>query len=204
MNDQTSNSKAEQPNAIRRRLTKGSLAAPVVLASLASKPVLADFNLGGGVPWLCTLSGQLSGNMSGHETETCNVGTSHAGFGSYLNRGVTIKTQFGLAEDLVFVFTSTPTSMTLDGSSLGIRPATIGEALDATHFASPGAQYAQKALVILLNAEDRTDTSHYPLTEGQAIKLFVAACKQQNFVDTNPDINWSYEQVKAYIELLYW
>jgi hypothetical protein len=202
MNDQTGSSKAEQPNVLRRRLAKGALAAPVVLASLASKPVLADFNLG--VPWLCTLSGQLSGNMSGHETESCDGGTSHAGFGSYLNRGVTIKNQFGMAEDLVFVFTATPTTMTLDGNTLGTRVATIGEVLDATSPGYPSAEhYAQKALVILLNAENLTDTSFYPLTEAQAINLFIAACKSQNFVDTNPNINWNYDQVKAYIDLLY-
>lgn len=55
-----------QPNAVRRKIAKGTLAAPVILATLASKPVLAA------APWRCTISGQVSGNMSGHESETCD------------------------------------------------------------------------------------------------------------------------------------
>ena len=45
-------------NPMRRRLAKGGLAAPVVLASLASKNALA------GAPYKCTVSGKMSGNYS--------------------------------------------------------------------------------------------------------------------------------------------
>ncbi len=44
----------------RRRLVRSALAAPVVLSSLASKPVL------GAEAYHCTVSGQLSGNVSAH------------------------------------------------------------------------------------------------------------------------------------------
>jgi hypothetical protein len=47
-------------NTARRRLAKGGLAAPVVLATLASKNALAA------APYNCTISGQLSGNTSSH------------------------------------------------------------------------------------------------------------------------------------------
>ena len=47
-------------NEQRRRLTKGGLAAPIVLGTLLSRPVL------GAAPYNCTISGQLSGNTSSH------------------------------------------------------------------------------------------------------------------------------------------
>lgn len=43
------------------------MAAPIVLASLASKPVL------GAAPHNCTISGQVSGNVSTHIQGTCSV-----------------------------------------------------------------------------------------------------------------------------------
>ncbi|MEE4238978.1 MAG: hypothetical protein V2I51_19840 [Anderseniella sp.] len=52
-------------NEQRRRLTKGGLAAPVVLGTLLSRPVL------GAAPHNCTISGQLSGNVSTHLQGIC-------------------------------------------------------------------------------------------------------------------------------------
>lgn len=51
-------------NAGRRRFARAGAAAPVVLGTLASQPVLAT---GGGAtkpPYHCTISGQMSGNLS--------------------------------------------------------------------------------------------------------------------------------------------
>lgn len=57
----------EQPDQQRRRFTKAGLVTPVVLATLASKPVL-------GASYNCTVSGKLSGNTSSpHETGNCVV-----------------------------------------------------------------------------------------------------------------------------------
>ncbi|MEO8249858.1 MAG: hypothetical protein ABI589_10850, partial [Burkholderiales bacterium] len=47
-------------NLSRRRLAKGGMAAPVVLASIASKNAFAT------APYLCTISGKMSNNMSPH------------------------------------------------------------------------------------------------------------------------------------------
>lgn len=72
MIDNVSTPPGKQPDALRRKLTKTGLVAPVVLASLASKPVL-------GANWKCTISGQVSGNLSGHESEVCStLGSSPA------------------------------------------------------------------------------------------------------------------------------
>ena len=55
----------------RRRLTKGGLAAPVVLGTLLSRPVL------GAAPYHCTCSGQMSGNVSSHgNDQPCPIGRS--------------------------------------------------------------------------------------------------------------------------------
>src|SRR4030042_3398763 len=50
----------------RRRLTKGGLVAPVVIGTLLSRPVL------GAAPYNCTISGQLSGNVSTHQQGVCS------------------------------------------------------------------------------------------------------------------------------------
>ncbi|MCU0811060.1 MAG: hypothetical protein MUE59_08495 [Thiobacillaceae bacterium] len=63
MNKSTeSKAKDTQPqvNEQRRRLTRGGLAAPIVLGTLLSRPVL------GAAPYNCTISGKLSGNTSSH------------------------------------------------------------------------------------------------------------------------------------------
>jgi len=55
-----------QVNEQRRRLTKGSLVTPVVIGTLLSRPVL------GAAPHNCTISGQLSGNVSTHQQGVCS------------------------------------------------------------------------------------------------------------------------------------
>lgn len=55
----------------RRRLAKGGLVAPIVLGTLLSRPVL------GAAPYNCTISGQISGNVSSHgEDQPCTTGLS--------------------------------------------------------------------------------------------------------------------------------
>ena len=50
---------------LRRRFAKGGLAAPVVVGSLLSRPVLGETFHN------CTMSGQMSGNVSTHEQGIC-------------------------------------------------------------------------------------------------------------------------------------
>jgi hypothetical protein len=59
---------------VRRQLIKSAVAAPVVLSSLASKPVL-----GAEMPYQCTVSGQVSGNLSRSADESvCAIGDSRS------------------------------------------------------------------------------------------------------------------------------
>lgn len=71
MTHSISKQKKDHPDALRRNLAKGGMVAPVVLASLASKQVL------GASPYSCTVSGQLSGNVSSHVQTVCSsLGTA--------------------------------------------------------------------------------------------------------------------------------
>lgn len=77
MSDQASKPDGNLPDALRRKLVKSGLAAPVVLATLASKPVL------GAAAHNCTISGQVSGNVSGHAQGDCRtLGTAPSGWTS--------------------------------------------------------------------------------------------------------------------------
>ncbi|MDO9227581.1 MAG: hypothetical protein Q8M09_12785 [Pseudomonadota bacterium] len=58
--------KPGQPDPLRRKLAKGGIALPVVLATLASKPVL------GAAPYNCTISGKISGGSTHGVDATCN------------------------------------------------------------------------------------------------------------------------------------
>jgi hypothetical protein len=191
-----------QIDAKRRRLTKAGLAVPAVLGTLASRPVLAA------VPWKCTVSGHTSGNVSGHESETCtSLGVGQAAWAQVYATGpatspspnpnteTKIKDVFPDLTTDYFFFESV---LTTDSS----KPvASIYQIL--TYTAPASLVYAQKALVLLLNANDNTDTTLYPLVELQAKNLFIAAATGANFVDTNPNITWPPEKYKAYIDLLW-
>lgn len=83
---------AKRPDLSRRRFTRAGAAAPVVLGSLISTPVLAT---GDRPPYNCTISGQMSGNVSQKPTTPdCKVlGKSpgywknHSGWPSGVTRG---------------------------------------------------------------------------------------------------------------------
>jgi hypothetical protein len=89
-------------------------------------------------------------------------------------------------------------------TSAGNTAATIQEVLSAS--LAGDLLYAQRALVLLLNAKGLSDTSTYPLTEFQARLLFKSAADPAHpqFVDTNPNVTWNYNpDVKNYIDVLY-
>lgn len=181
----------------RRSLTKAGLAIPAILGTLASKPVLAA-----AVPWKCTISGQVSGNVSGHETETCTtVGSSRTTLYDTYRTSANENTNLSaLFPGLTIYFYWDANALTTDSSK---TEAKIFQILNSANTAPSGLDFAQKAVVLLLNAKYNTDTSLYPLTEFQAKKLYVAAATGGTFSDTNPDVNWNNDMVNYYINLLY-
>jgi hypothetical protein len=190
---------APQIDAGRRRLTRAGLAVPAVLGVLASKSVLAD------VPWNCTISGQVSGNVSSHGEVACtSLGQSQSTLASVYSGAANVTpNKFTKISDVFPDLTTnyfflTANNLTTDSS----KPiATIYEIL--TKAAPASLLYAQKALVLLLNAKSIGDTSIYPVTEYQAKNLYIAAATGGGFSDTNPTVNWSNLQVKIYIDLLW-
>ena len=122
MDKQEQRSTQPPVDATRRRLTQAGLAAPVVLATLASKNALAS------APYNCTISGQLSGNTSTHgDTVDCStLGLSpgywrtpqHVGdwsYSSYIQGGIAERTWHN--SGCVINFQYKPiASPTLDGS----------------------------------------------------------------------------------------
>ncbi len=185
-----------QINEQRRRLAKVGLATPVVIGTLLSRPVL-------GAAHNCTISGQLSGNVSTHTQGDCSeLGTSHTQLiKDYKNANNTILNQF---PDLVnnYIFKD---GSTISLNANGKNPAKIKEVLGATGLTGD-LLYAQKALVLLLNAKDLTGSSTYPLTKFQARQLFKSAANPSHpqFVDTNPNITWNYNpDVMNFIDVLY-
>jgi len=189
MSDRIDAQQGKTPNTLRRKLVKGGLASSVVLATLASKPVL------GAVPYNCTISGQLSGNTSSHGVAPCNsLGKSSAEWVASPYSSGNTDTLATLGVQNFFFFDGT------NLSTVNTDPAaTINKILTLT--APVGLEYAQKAVVLLLNAT--TDPTLYPLTKSQAKGLFVAAATNASFIDTNPDVTWTIAQVHGYIDLLY-
>jgi hypothetical protein len=192
-----------QINEQRRRLTKGGLAAPIVVGALLSRPVL------GAAPHNCTISGQLSGNVSTHTQGDCTLlGKSHTTLTTeYAQKtATTILSEFPLlVNNYVFISNETNVLTLTPGSGNNTPPATIQQVLAASSLTGD-LLYAQKALVLLLNAKGLTDTSIYPLTEFQARQLFKSAADPSHpqFVDTNPNVTWNYNpDVKNFIDVLY-
>jgi len=197
MSDQTNIPKSDKPNEFRRRLAKGGLAAPIVLASLASKPVLAIPSNPGPAPYTCTISGQLSGNTSSHDVVSCNTlgqGQSEWLAIPYDSSNTATLSAFGVPD--YFFFDGTNLSTT---NSYPV--ATIHQILSLP--APSGLESAKKAVVLLLNAKTITDPTIYPLTESQAQRLYIAAATHTPFIDSNPDVNWDTAHVSAFIDLLY-
>ncbi len=203
MSDSTHEMKVNQG---RRRLTQGGLAAPIVLATLASKGALAD------VPYHCSLSGQLSGNQSPNGPNTnpsadCTLGSSAA----------TVKTAL-TADSTKFkdVFTAKPiySKVTSGGSNIEIRFTTFPGSGDATLYQVLAANntstisasdlaFCRAAVVLRYNGSN--DRSVYPLSKTEVVSMFNAAIAGSDYTGTSSlgSFTWSPSQVRAYFAMLY-
>jgi hypothetical protein len=217
-------------DATRRRLTQAGLAGPVVLATLASKNVLAS------TPYNCTISGQLSGNVSSHGTPVnCNtLGLSpgywrqpqHSGDwtpyiqgsgmvdgsfkpikcptlnGSKQSTEGTLFTTAGFAN--VFKCVSSSSGVTIlvygDPGFPASGNATLEQVVSYGGNAGGLVSLGRAAVGSLLNA--LRFAPNYPLTPNEVVQMFNAVCMGGTY-QVNPTTSWNSDQVKAYFESLY-
>ncbi len=127
MNDQTT-----LTNPSRRRLAKGGLAVPVVLASLTSKNAFAA------LPYHCFVSGQLSNNQSAFgpnqqtANQSCTLPLNNARVQSALqNDRTTFSSVFGIK---IYVRTNnTLTTSAIDSNNNPLPEATLLQVLKLTN-----------------------------------------------------------------------
>lgn len=205
-------------NTTRRRLTQGGLAAPVVLASLASKNALAT------APYNCTISGKLSGNTSSHGTEQpCAIGRSpgywkHPGppvnhtwctwsptqaFGGASYDGATLPDTFywapkpGKPSKKIWVLPGTP----------GATQAKLLEVLDASFTSggsgNEGKPYAALARAVIATVQNFcVHGTDYGIRASEAIQMYVSVYNTGKY-EVKSGIFWSAGCCTYYLESLY-
>ncbi len=233
MSDLPSKPNAGQPDALRRRLTQGGLAAPVVLATLLSKPVL------GAAPHNCTISGQISGNLSTHEQGVCTtLGSSpsvyaalapaswptSAGFLDWTSqfRRYSVdfpdapKSQFTKFRD-AFEKVS-PTNVV---SKATVRDVLVGcvTKLQVLTACNPGwilrvkvggGFLSDEALALSLGQETLTacmnaiaNAPNFPLSLSNVVSMFNAVIVFGGTYNVAPGVNWNATQVRDYFQSLH-
>ena len=207
----------------RRQLVRTAIAAPVVLSSLMSKPVLGGQHTG------CTISGVLSGVTShSPQAETCNtIGQS----GAYWRADATIwptvfkkgklpsynsssgkcnistsdtgtlfnGTSCG-ATSLSATFYRTVASSKCSVGPTGTEGATLLEVLCASDSA-PNGRLGRATVISLLNAYKLSTA--YPVTPAIIAQMFNNASKGQNYYINGGSAYFTPSQVLQYLESLY-
>lgn len=200
----------------RRRLAKGGLAVPVVLATLASKNALSA------VPYQCMISGKISGNNSPNgpaTAESCKLGKSGRTWLNELSDTPGTSGARKLADlyppgTFSDVYDFKPSSLRIiaANSDPATPRATINQILryGAGSPTPPNLGYGKKALVLYLNAEmlnGAMGTAHdfYPLTTTEAKDIFNAIVANTGYSGTTSlgPFTWTNTELRSYIDLLY-
>ncbi|MCP5278715.1 MAG: hypothetical protein H6935_10200 [Thiobacillus sp.] len=208
----------------RRKLTKASLAAPVVLGTLASRPVLAD-------AWNCTISGQISGNISRPGKVDCaTLGQSpsyYAGLAptswpggtdfvqndgdirKFKNTPNTQSIKFADAFERFKIndanFTGNPTVLDvlrgdwdLSDNNKGLRVRQVG-GFDTAN----GIVLGQEAIAAYMNAVDPTNGHPtFPISGPQVVAMFNAVILSGGRYDPT-GVNWDITAVISYFQSLH-
>lgn len=204
MNHPANKPASDQPNILRRRLAQGGLALPVVLATLASKPVL------GAAPYNCTISGALSGNTSTHGQDVpCSALGLSPGY--WKNHDYDWRVVMpGAAFNSVFA--DAYWWISKNANAVELCPAqyqnctpdpTLMQVLNSTAGMRPNLNYpafARAAVASLLNAYKFAPD--YPLTPDQVVAMFNAVYLGGSY-EINPTTSWGPGQVMIYFESLY-
>lgn len=197
----------------RRNLTKGGLAVPVVLASLASKNALAA-----SAPYNCTISGKLSGNTSAHgQDQACNVGRTPgywkthtpwciwngAGqkFGGSSADGATLPQTFW------YVTSGNQKNWVAPGTS-GATEATLLEVIDPSFVngdqgdaGKPYAELGRHVIAAVLNFYCLNLPFTYPIRPSEAIAMYTQVYNTGSY-SPKPGVSWTGAQCTAYLKSL--
>ena len=189
----------------RRRLTKGGLVAPVVIGTLLSRPVL------GAAPYNCTISGQISGNVSAHgPDQSCILGDAPSTWAalstwpSPYTPGTQFNatTSYGAFANAYRRKTEAGTTYLVNTSATGTQPATLKDVLTLPASSSnppPNPELGKAAVASLLNAVKYAPD--YPLTPGQVIEMFNATYNGGTY-NVNGTVLWNAATVLAYFKSL--
>lgn len=204
--DPIANDNQPKVNEQRRRLAKGGLAAPIVIGTLLSRPVL------GAAPHNCTISGQMSGNVSTHVQGVCSLLGRSPGY--WKNNGVSAQT--GIAFNTVFADAyswklENPTTVLLakQGTS-GFSPnPTLLQVLQSTVGMRPNFNYpalGRAAVACYLNAlygaPGNPPWPDFPLKPSDVVEMFNAVYAGGSY-QVNPTTSWNATQVVTYFKSLY-
>ena len=158
----TEQSYGEKPvNASRRKLTGAVLAGPVVLGTLASKQAL------GGVPYHCTISGQISGTASVRPGTTTLCDTLGRSPGFWKNHW-TCWDLDGVVGSTTVEGPFRPFNAIFTGSSITDR---MGDILE--NCPQPNKPLERAAIASYLNAKHFPNS--YPLTTAQVLAMYANA-----------------------------
>lgn len=170
----------------RRRLAKCGLAAPVVLATLASKNALADPS------YRCTISGQLSGNYSPvptdgtnrQSTASCDLGSDVAELKANIGWGSVVKTTsfkdvFSLLNSNVYFVSA---GKLVNNTVSGATPATLDQVLKlSVNSMTPPPDIVLGRAAITAYVASVNASPNYPLLSVQVKEMFDFAIRGLNY-----------------------
>lgn len=222
-------SDSHQPvNEQRRRLAKGGLAAPIVIGTLLSRPVL------GAAPHKCTISGQLSGNVSTHGTAVLCSSLGHAP-SAYANEGSSFwpnaASDFLDAQNKPLLFNLAPKSQPnkfadafqrkeTNGSNVTYEDATVWDLLKGVPTnnnngnpipnavlevksgmnTTAGLELGKEAIAAYMNAFDQTK---YPITQQDVLAMFNSVIVAGGVYHYSSTVSWDASKVLAYFKSLH-
>ncbi len=217
----------EHPDAAmsRRRFTRAGVAGSVVLGALASKPVL------GAVPYPCTVSGQVSGNLSRPDlAASCVIGSSRSIWLSTASWLPTfIKGTLPNPQNCSFQGNESPSVPRVKGtefnafaangvqligafynSSSGSLPCTVGTGstsnastmLQVLASTTSGEQFQLGRAVVVSLLNAGSLGINYPVTMPTIIRMFNATFAGGSY-PVNSTTSWTRTRVIQYLESLY-
>jgi hypothetical protein len=205
MNNETENKPIDIS---RRRLTKSGLAAPIVLATLASKNALAA------PAYHCTISGKLSGGSTHSTIDSCDLGPTvadlkgGAGWGS-VNKTAEFRSVFTDVywKDSDGNLRNKPLSPPISGPGVFPVAATFNDVItiDGTDSGNPphDVELGRLAIAVYVGWVDKG--ADYPLTLDQIKNMFSSAFNQTSYSypdSINPKTTLTRDQVVSYFKFL--